>query len=221
VPQRLRRQQFLLTAYRLYSFVLCKLRKDIEFVGESRLCIHPSTRLIMNSSRIVIEDGLLSIGIPYLLMEFDAKKDNCRINLTNSLIRIIGKVCLYPGCRILAVGGLLVVRNGTIMNGAVNIFINRKVEIGEHCLFARGVTVTDSDWHKHAIGSEKPKEMIKEVIIEDHCWIGQNAIILKGVTIGEGAVVGAHSVVTRDVPPRTMVAGNPARVLKENVVWEL
>ena len=50
--------------------------------------------------------------------------------------------------------------------------------------------------------------------IEDHVWVGQDAVILKGVTIGKGAVVGAFSVVTRDVEPWTVVAGNPARVVK-------
>jgi acetyltransferase-like isoleucine patch superfamily enzyme len=78
----------------------------------------------------------------------------------------------------------------------------------------------DSDWHGLATGDEKPKETIKEVVIEDHCWIGANAVILKGVTVGEGAVVAANSVVTKDVEPRTMVAGNPAQVVKRNVVWE-
>lgn len=47
-----------------------------------------------------------------------------------------------------------------------------------------------------------------------------NVIILKGVTIGDGAIIGAGSVVTRDIPPRCLAVGNPARVIKENVEWE-
>ena len=50
--------------------------------------------------------------------------------------------------------------------------------------------------------------------IEDKVWIGMDALILKGVTIGEGSVVAARSVVTKDVPPYSLVAGNPARVVK-------
>lgn len=53
------------------------------------------------------------------------------------------------------------------------------------------------------------------MIVGDNVWIGNRAIVLPGVTIGDGAVVGAGSVVTRDVPARTVVAGNPARVVRE------
>jgi galactoside O-acetyltransferase len=54
----------------------------------------------------------------------------------------------------------------------------------------------------------------KPIVINNHVWIGAEAFILKGVTIGEGAIVGARSVVTKDVPPYSIVAGNPARVVK-------
>ena len=191
-------------------------------VGKSRLYIHPSTNLIMRNSRIVVQDGTLQLGARNLLLAgaYDVTKDNCRINLYQSVMHTIGDVTFYPGCRIVVANGTLIVRNGTIINAPACIFVRRKVEIGEHCIIARNVTIMDSDWHGLAVGDEKPKETIKEVIIKDHCWIGANAAILKGVTVGEGAMVGANSVVTKDVEPRTMVAGNPARVIKRNVVWE-
>ena len=53
------------------------------------------------------------------------------------------------------------------------------------------------------------------MIIEDDVWIAEGATLLGGITVGEGAVIGAHAVVTKDVPPRTVVAGNPARVVKQ------
>lgn len=191
-------------------------------MGKSRLYIHPSTNLIMSKSKIVVQDGTLQLGARYLYLAgaYDVTKDNCRVHLYNSVMHTIGDVAFYPGCRIQALDGTLVVRNGTIVNAPTYIFVRRKVEIGEHCILARNVTIMDSDWHGLAIGDEKPKETIKEVVIKDHCWIGVNATILKGVTVGEGAMVGANSVVTKDVEPRTMVAGNPARVIIRNIVWE-
>ena len=69
------------------------------------------------------------------------------------------------------------------------------------------------DWF---VGKKDWSFVIKRPIsIKNKAWIGFNSIILKGVTIGEGAIVGAGSVVTKDVPPYTIVAGNPARIIRE------
>ena len=59
------------------------------------------------------------------------------------------------------------------------------------------------------------------IVIDDYAWIATNSIILPGVTIGKGAVVGAGSVVTKSVPPYQVVAGNPARIVKERTLKEL
>ena len=176
----------------------------------------------MQKSRIVVENGTLRVGIShlYITAEYDATKDNCRFYLNNSVVHTVGDVLFYPGCKIVAIGGTLQIGSGTIIHAPNYIFVRRHVKIGDRCLLARRVTIMDSDWHKTATCDDEPTERIKEVIIKDHCWIGQNATILKGVTIGEGAIVGANAVVTRDVEPRTMVAGNPARVIKENVAWK-
>lgn len=61
----------------------------------------------------------------------------------------------------------------------------------------------------------------KPTIIGDHVWIGNKAVILKGVTIGQGAVVAAGAVVSRDVPAHTLVAGVPAKPIKRNVKWNI
>ncbi len=58
------------------------------------------------------------------------------------------------------------------------------------------------------------------IIIGDNVWVGTRAVILKGVTIGGGAIVAAGAVVTKDVPPRTIVGGNPAHVIRENASWK-
>ena len=75
--------------------------------------------------------------------------------------------------------------------------------------------LTDYDYHSLSMNTPKSKP----IIIQDDVWIGRRAIILKGVTIGEGAVVAAGSIVTKDVPPHTLVAGNPAKIIKKEVNW--
>ena len=57
------------------------------------------------------------------------------------------------------------------------------------------------------------------VIIGDFCWIGSNVVIMKGVTIGDGSVIAANSVVTSNIPPHSLASGNPAQVVSENITW--
>ena len=104
--------------------------------------------------------------------------------------------------------------------------INR-VEIGKNVLFARYVHITD---HSHGYEditrpiSVQPLISKEPVIIEDDCWLGFSCEILSGVHIGRHSVVAARAVVTKDVPPYSIVAGNPARVVKqynfESQKWE-
>jgi acetyltransferase-like isoleucine patch superfamily enzyme len=104
----------------------------------------------------------------------------------------------------------------------------KHVEIGNDVIIAWGVTISDHNSHsikfsersrdvEHWITGKKDWSDVKiePVRIMDKAWIGFNSIILRGVTIGEGAIVGAGSVVTKDVLPWTIVAGNPARVIRE------
>jgi acetyltransferase-like isoleucine patch superfamily enzyme len=76
----------------------------------------------------------------------------------------------------------------------------------------------DFDGHDLRVGGD-PRSTRAPIIIGDDVLIGSRATILKGVTIGDGAIVGAGSVVTRSVPARALVAGNPARVIRRDVSW--
>lgn len=112
--------------------------------------------------------------------------------------------------------------------GSGIISVAESLIIGNDVMFAWGVTVSDHNSHS-VIFSERTNDVVNwlngkkdwtsvhcaPVKVCDKAWIGFNSIILKGVTVGEGAVVGAGSVVTKDVPPWTIVAGNPARVIRE------
>ena len=100
------------------------------------------------------------------------------------------------------------------------IIAKKGIEIGQDCLLAQGVIIRDNDGHKLDTGSNQNlDETISEVIIGNHCWIGQRAMILKGVVIEENAIIAAGAVVTTSVKAGSIVAGVPARVIKENVSW--
>lgn len=99
----------------------------------------------------------------------------------------------------------------------VGITVGEKVTIGKHVRIANRVVIAGDDGHPLDPIARRttPGSGTGSIVIDDDAWIGEAAVILKNVTIGEGAVVGAGAVVTGDVPPRCVVAGNPARVVKQ------
>jgi acetyltransferase-like isoleucine patch superfamily enzyme len=126
-------------------------------------------------------------------------------------------------------GGLLVVGPDSILVGAV-FMCHEQITLGSRVVISYGVTIADSDFHPRdpaerrrdaeasapsATDTTRPAIESRPVTIEDGAWIGIGAIVLKGVRIGAGARVGAGAVVTRDVPPRARVEGNPAHRLED------
>lgn len=111
----------------------------------------------------------------------------------------------------------LEIGDGTGMSGYCVLSAVVEVRVGRNVLFGRNVHVAD---HRHGIGlpgvpvRQQPLEDRRPVAIEDGSWLGQNVVVLPGVTIGAGAVVGANSVVREDVPTRAVAAGTPSRVVR-------
>lgn len=101
-------------------------------------------------------------------------------------------------------------------SGRNMIIAKERVTIGKSTQIAFGATISDHDFHKTYDKGIQNAETVP-VTIGDGVWIGMNATVLKGVTIGDSAIVAAGAVVTRDVPARAMVAGVPARIIKQDV----
>lgn len=100
------------------------------------------------------------------------------------------------------------------INHGVYILGHSKVEIGNYVVLSAGVMLIDSGLKAEEFYEKnQPSHFDSFVCIEDGAWIGAGAIVLPGVTIGKKSIVGAGSVVTKDVPPYAIVAGNPARVI--------
>lgn len=97
------------------------------------------------------------------------------------------------------------------LNAGCIILDSAAVTIGDHSMLGPGVQIYCAEHHKDRALRRAGLEIAKPVVIGRDVWIGGSAILLAGVTIGDGAIVGAGSVVTRDVPAGTTVVGNPAR----------
>jgi maltose O-acetyltransferase len=131
-------------------------------------------------------------------------------------IRIGERVRLHSkfGSSLLATypGGLLEIGDRTWLNYGADICATGLVRIGSDCLIGTHVIILDN--HFHALEDRRTVPEPRPVVIEDRVWIGNRVTILPGVAIGHDSVIGAGSVVTRDVPSRSVAVGNPARVVK-------
>jgi acetyltransferase-like isoleucine patch superfamily enzyme len=110
-------------------------------------------------------------------------------------------------------GGNLEIGRNVFINYGTSLVSGAHVKIGDDCLIGTHVMVMDCDFHR--VGDKSWDTSGKPIVLETGVWLGNRSIVLKGVTVGEGAVVAAGSVVTRDVPPHAVVAGNPARVVRQ------
>lgn len=118
----------------------------------------------------------------------------------------------FPVQIVVRPGGSLVVGDEVFINHGANILASLEVRIESFVKIADLVVIRDTDSHPVA-----PNDEVRSapVLLQRNCWIGRSATIMPGVTIGEHAVVAAGAVVIDDVPPRTVVAGVPARVVRE------
>jgi acetyltransferase-like isoleucine patch superfamily enzyme len=136
------------------------------------------------------------------------------------------RVCVYTWTEFnVEPAGRLIVGDDSVLVGAI-FMCAESVQIGRRVVVSYNVTIADSDFHPrdpelrkvdaiaNAPGGDRrlrPPILARPVVVEDDVWIGIGAIILKGVTIGRGARVGAGTVVVKNVPPGAIIAGNPAQ----------
>ncbi|GLS24887.1 acyltransferase [Marinibactrum halimedae] len=163
------------------------VRPHCDYLGRDPLIMHPR-HIEIHGANIHIGDFIHMIGASdrkLRLTTWGGKQGQGTIN--------IGHYCLLsPGCQITA---------------------HQKIEIGDNCMLAADVYIADSDWHG-IYNRLRPFRCTATITLHNNVWVGHGAKILKGVTIGENAIIAAGAIVTKDVKANTIVAGNPARVIK-------
>jgi len=169
-------------------YARCYVYPQLDAIGQGCSFINPRYFQV-NGPRIRIGDRMHCMATrerPIQLTVHPNREQTSRLS--------IGSYCIVlPGVRIAAATA---------------------IEIGDNCMFATNCYLTDADWHDlydrtSAPGGTRP------IVLGDNVWIGDSAIVCKGVHIGDNSIVGAGAVVTRDVPANTIVAGNPAKPVKQ------
>ncbi len=200
----------------LFNFVN-RIKKHIKFVKN----IKP----YLDSNKVKIQPNSI-----FENLNIDIR--NSAPNFTNFYI---GQNCIINGSFIFERSfSKIVIGNNTFIGGGLFIAVE-EIEIGNDVLISWGCTVIDTNAHSLSCQERKDDVLLwkkslekgihgtyknwenvisKKITISNNVWIGFNSIILKGVTIGEGSVVAAGSVVVKDVEPFTLVGGNPAKFIK-------
>ena len=184
-----------------------KIKNKLEIVGKLR----------KNKIKISGNNNILYIGKNSLLRD-----SNIFIKGNNNII-YIGDDCVVNNTSIILdnEGSEIRIGNKTSIAKVQIVSLEPyKIEIGEDCMLSYDIEIRNTDSHK--IYDKNTNERINEgssINIGNHVWLGMRAIILKGVTIGDNSIVAAGSIVTKDVKANTIISGNPAKQIKENVYW--
>ncbi len=201
----------------VYSFFICLILFGLRFYRFLVIADFGSGIRKARKSKLEIQKRLY-LGGRYI----GEQSGNCAyMKLSeNSTCRIQGRVKLGPGVRvILEPGASISIGDNTYVTAASIIHCASSISIGSDCAIAWGTTILDTDFHSIVYEDRKHNSISKPIVIEDKVWIGCNCTILKGVTIGSNSVIAANSLVNKDVPPNSLVAGNPAKVIKTNISW--
>jgi tetrahydrodipicolinate N-acetyltransferase len=181
--------------------------------------------IVIRGTRLRLEPGSKIQIAPGGRLVLGARRDGpapCSVHLMrNARLSVHGPATIMRGARILvAQSAHLEIGPRSYINYDSTVTCYDHITIGAECAISWNVNILDGNGHDLVVAGEQ-RPSCRPIVIGDNVWIGTGAVILSGVTIGDGAVVAAGSVITSDVPSKTVAAGNPARVVREGVTWAM
>lgn len=178
-----------------------------------------SQTVVDGADRITVSPGgALRVGLGSFGLTSEHDTSVIRVR-ENASFHCDGVVSLQRGVRIVVDSGRLTIGHETNVNGlGTKILVADAITIGAGCTFSWDVQLLDNDFHAMTVGGAQ-QPSAAPIVIGDRVWVGTRAIVLKGVTIGDGAIVAAGAIVTKDVPPNAVVAGIPAKVVGSADSW--
>lgn len=173
---------------------------------------------LASSSKIVLEKGA-RLNFGFFTHIFSKRRNSKLILEEDASFVLTGKAMIQSGAMIFLGRGKTLKIGRSTFTSNIKILAHDDITIGDNCIFGWECQIFSGDGHpiyqeESIINKDVP------VVIEDNVWVGSRALILKGVRVGKGSIVAAGAVVTKNVPPNCIVAGNPAKVVKENISWK-
>ncbi|WFE83169.1 acyltransferase [Parabacteroides chongii] len=200
---------------------IAKIKRCLYYIQHYKLWTYFKSKkriFLSKSSTIRVKDkGILSVKGMLINASRFKKFSCCTIWIEGDLI--IEKQLFIADATIAVLPEARLIIGDCFMNDGTYLECESNITIGNNVLIGRNVTIRDSDGHDHGDASGK-REKCLPIVIGNSVWVGSNAMIQKGVHIGDGAIIAAGAVVCRDIPAHTLAGGVPAKVLKENVYWK-
>jgi len=183
----------------------------------TRLLFSPIGRMYLTVHGATVGSGLRLRSLPFCRCYSSGRIHiGDRVTILNTLFQNPAGI-LHRTVLIADEGAILRIGNDVGISGAI-LDARSSISIGDRCMLGANACIYTSDYHALDPVERRRYDATRvskaPVVLEDDVWLGANTLILKGVTVGAASVVGAGSVVTRDVPPGVIVGGNPARVLR-------
>ena len=207
LQMKLRDIHYMRTVY--YNLFSRKITKS----KNKKIILSKNSLLSLNTNSSIVLKGSLYLGDDSI--KGSKRETSIRLD-KNAILEVRDGFSVYYGGDIIVFHDAKLFLGSGFFNSNVKIRCTESITIGNNVAISHDVTIMDSDAHEITTDNYVKT---KPISIGDNVWIGTRATILKGVHIGNGAIIGAGAVVSKDVPPNCIVAGVPAKIIKENVSW--